>query len=816
MLNKVISGVALTLVCSATWAGEPLSLSPLNDPFSTQSHGLKAYDGQICGTDDNQQNWQELQAENHFLSADPMSKVSQLLSALKQSDQTAAENGNGVAGRYYIPVVFHVYGQQFNCTNGGQCLTDAKIQDALQKTNEDFRGLNTQDGPIAAEFQAIRENLNVEFVLAKTAPDGTATNGIVRHNKEQAGYGDGSKYNTQIAADAWDNFKYMNVYIMNDLYADGKTNNSGVAWYPQLTMSQNKLARVVYNGSYVGTNTSENFRSVLTHEFGHFLNLPHTFNDGCTIHQAGFCEVTGDRACDTPQMGSSDMENNALNCMGKKSNTENFMHYTNNYAMFTEDQVKRMTAALHGAARATLWSNSNLMATGLSQFTSNGAHPWDGSGTDQTPTGSSIVDIANLSANKGEIDTFSANIPAGTQAVAFYLDGYGDKDPDLYVSKGTQPTKSGNDWTADHISFRSAGEAEIITLSGPSSSDTYYAAIDAFSEYSNARLRVLGVTDPSLCNGCNRHFLLESSGLASAKGATPKEYQFTVPANALKTVVVIPGGYDGDPDLYVSKGKKPTTKSFDCGPFSAPGLAEYCEISGGGQINILVDPFLEYSKAKIQVYYEISGQASVPPTAEANGNYQGQAGQPVTFSSAGSSDSDGNISAYAWQFGDGNTSTQANPSHSYTQSGVFTAVLTVTDNDGNTHTDSATVTIGGNSGLVDACATQGSKNGGRLISGQAECLAQGQNLWFSLENVRQHQSLAITLGHGQGNGDVFYRHGGWPSDSQHDAQSQNSANEECIYIADLSQMSQYWGYIRVKNAGTGSTILAEFDTAGCR
>jgi glucose/arabinose dehydrogenase len=57
----------------------------------------------------------------------------------------------------------------------------------------------------------------------------------------------------------------------------------------------------------------------------------------------------------------------------------------------------------------------------------------------------------------------------------------------------------------------------------------------------------------------------------------------------------------------------------------------------------------------------------------------GPAPLTVTFSSVGSSDPDGDPITYSWNFGDGGTSTQANPSHTYGSTGTFIAVLTVTD-----------------------------------------------------------------------------------------------------------------------------------------
>jgi PKD repeat protein len=54
----------------------------------------------------------------------------------------------------------------------------------------------------------------------------------------------------------------------------------------------------------------------------------------------------------------------------------------------------------------------------------------------------------------------------------------------------------------------------------------------------------------------------------------------------------------------------------------------------------------------------------------------------VNFDSAGTTDLDGIVTAYAWDFGDGETSSETSPSHSYTAGGPYVATLTVTDNGG--------------------------------------------------------------------------------------------------------------------------------------
>ncbi|QNP61597.1 PQQ-dependent sugar dehydrogenase [Streptomyces genisteinicus] len=72
----------------------------------------------------------------------------------------------------------------------------------------------------------------------------------------------------------------------------------------------------------------------------------------------------------------------------------------------------------------------------------------------------------------------------------------------------------------------------------------------------------------------------------------------------------------------------------------------------------------------------------------------GKAPLTVAFSSAGSADPDGDTLRHAWRFGDGATSTSANPTHTYTANGRYTAELTVTDSTGKQAGASVQITVG--------------------------------------------------------------------------------------------------------------------------
>nr|BAL58607.1 hypothetical protein HGMM_OP2C157 [Candidatus Acetothermum autotrophicum] len=61
----------------------------------------------------------------------------------------------------------------------------------------------------------------------------------------------------------------------------------------------------------------------------------------------------------------------------------------------------------------------------------------------------------------------------------------------------------------------------------------------------------------------------------------------------------------------------------------------------------------------------------------------------VQFSSAASKDPDGSIVSYTWDFGDGEKSTEPNPTYTYSEPGIYEVTLTVTDDHGLTAQDTS-------------------------------------------------------------------------------------------------------------------------------
>src|SRR5690606_1435743 len=126
---------------------------------------------------------------------------------------------------------------------------------------------------------------------------------------------------------------------------------------------------IVILHNYVGSiGTGNSFRSrALTHEVGHWFNLPHVW--GSTNNPGVACGDDG--VSDTPvTKGHTSCNLNDATCTsGVIENTQNYMEYAYCSNMFTIGQAARLTNAINnnvnGSARNNLSTANNLSITGV-------------------------------------------------------------------------------------------------------------------------------------------------------------------------------------------------------------------------------------------------------------------------------------------------------------------------------------------------------------------------------------------------------------------------------------------------------------------
>lgn len=86
--------------------------------------------------------------------------------------------------------------------------------------------------------------------------------------------------------------------------------------------------------------------------------------------------------------------------------------------------------------------------------------------------------------------------------------------------------------------------------------------------------------------------------------------------------------------------------------------------------------------------------ANAPPAVDAGPDQSGPEGDLFSFAGTFSDPGTLDTHTFLWDFGDGSTATTLAPSHTYTDDGVYTATLTVTDDDGGVGSDTLTMTVG--------------------------------------------------------------------------------------------------------------------------
>jgi PKD repeat protein len=97
------------------------------------------------------------------------------------------------------------------------------------------------------------------------------------------------------------------------------------------------------------------------------------------------------------------------------------------------------------------------------------------------------------------------------------------------------------------------------------------------------------------------------------------------------------------------------------------------------------------------------GTSNQPPAAAATASpTSGIAPLAVDFNGAGSSDPDGSIASYTWNFGDGATGTGPLITHTYANPGSYVATLTVADNLGATGSTTVSISVTADASAINA------------------------------------------------------------------------------------------------------------------
>jgi len=283
-----------------------------------------------------------------------LQELEEFTQAYVQSQVYAEDSGDVKV----IPIVFHIIHNW-----GAENISKAQVVDAVRIINEDFRKMNADSGDVITAFADIAVDSHIEFRLARLDPDGNCTEGITRTASELT-FNAGENVKGLVG---WDTKKYLNVWVVDNISSGA----GAYAFYPGTAPSQSNEGIVNRNSQLggIGTSGGSNFsRRTLTHEIGHYLNLPHVWGNSNNVNQASNC-FGDDGVADTPNcLGTPQTCDLTRNTCGSLDNIQNYMDYSTCGKMYTIGQAQRMAAALNSGAgnRNNLWTEANLLATGTS------------------------------------------------------------------------------------------------------------------------------------------------------------------------------------------------------------------------------------------------------------------------------------------------------------------------------------------------------------------------------------------------------------------------------------------------------------------
>jgi microbial collagenase len=244
---------------------------------------------------------------------------------------------------------------------------------------------------------------------------------------------------------------------------------------------------------------------------------------------------------------------------------------------------------------------------------------------------------------------------------------------------------------------------------------------------------------------------------------------------------------------------------------------------GDGTTSTLANPSKTYTAAgtytvKLTVTDNKGGSATISQTVTVTANPPANvlpvakfassvSGLTVNFTDQ-STDSDGTIASRAWTFGDGTTSTLANPTKTFTAAGTYNVSLTVTDNKGGKATSNGTVTVtsGGTTTECTGSPEALGKNCTRSnLSGRV-----GDYAYLYLYVPAGTKQIVFTSTGGTGNADMYVSLTGWATTGAHHYRSTQSGNVETVTVNNPTAGTYIYVSMYGKTAFSGVQVKAQY------
>lgn len=404
--------------------------------------------------------WEEWEAQYRAAISNPNTRQWINSGATMRTDTEPCLPSGFTAGLLTIPVVFHLV----RGSTSPAFLTEQQINEAVTNCNGFLLALNGSGGV----------NTKIRLRLAERTDANVASNGRTMHtldevlaivNRGTVGAGQISDEQVRLIDYAgYSQQNYLNVWVVDEI-----TGSNGYSTFPNKEL--NPPHGIVIRRNRINTST-------LVHEFGHYLDLWHTFGDafpgGC--ENDADCQTTGDLVCDTdptvcenisvcplPTCDISQCDNDDG---GNNPQSKNLMGYASCRDRFTEGQKLRMRNALktHQNRRTLLDSRGcvpmNIVDADLRAATAT-----------VSCAGNAIVVVTVRNNGNADINTLELNCSIVGQGVGggvaplFAVPIVPNTERDITISFSTNGEASAGD---EHYLY-----VELLSVNGSTTPDGY-------------------------------------------------------------------------------------------------------------------------------------------------------------------------------------------------------------------------------------------------------------------------------------------------------------------------------------------------------